>query len=40
MYGSPIAGLIAASLVYAMMASLILLGLYGGWRAFRRREAD
>ena len=33
MYGSPIAGLIASGLVYAMMLSLVALALYGGWRA-------
>lgn len=33
MYGSPAAGLIASSLVYAMMLSLVALALYGGWRA-------
>jgi hypothetical protein len=33
MYGSPVAGLIASGLVYAMMLSLVALALYGGWRA-------
>ncbi|MGJ0397497.1 MAG: hypothetical protein ACR65U_14850 [Methylocystis sp.] len=33
MYGSPIAGLISSGLVYAMMLSLVVLTLYGGWRA-------
>ncbi|MGD9544723.1 MAG: hypothetical protein AB7F41_06025 [Methylocystis sp.] len=35
MYRSPAAGLIASGLVYAMMLSLVVLTLYGGWRAFR-----
>jgi len=35
MYGSPIAGLVASGLVYAMMLSLVALALYGGWRALR-----
>ena len=32
MYGSPLAGLVASGLVYAMMLSLVALALYGGWR--------
>ncbi len=35
MYGSPLAGLIASGLVYAMMLSLVALALYGGWRAIQ-----
>lgn len=35
MYGSPIAGFIAAGLVYAMMLSLVALALYAGWRTIR-----
>jgi len=40
MYANPLAGFIASGLVYAMLASLILLAVYGGWRAFRQRQSE
>ncbi|MGJ0504580.1 MAG: hypothetical protein ACR65X_12745 [Methylocystis sp.] len=40
MYANPLAGFIASGLVYAMMLSLILLTVYGGWRAFRQRQSE
>lgn len=36
MYSNPAAGLIASGLVYALMLSLVVLALYGGWRAVWR----